>query len=151
MEFQSDAQKQCYEKILPWMKELFGQFAQPHSEKPLIAVLLGSTMAQVAVYPWGSDDTSITTRAWVVREVDVVPELMEFLLHENDRMRFGAFGLDSDNDVFFEHTIVGGTLDKEELRASVTAVATTADRYDDQLVARFGGKRGLDIPGITMP
>jgi hypothetical protein len=87
----------------------------------------------------------------VVRDVDVVPELMEFLLHENDKMRFGAFGLDSDNDVFFEHTIVGGACDKEELRASVTAVAVTADRYDDQLVARFGGKRGLDVPGFSLP
>jgi len=27
MEFQTDVQKQVYEKITPWMKELFGEFA----------------------------------------------------------------------------------------------------------------------------
>jgi hypothetical protein len=151
MDFQTAAQKDCYEKVVPWLKELFGQFAQPHDEKPVIAVVLGSAMAQVGVYPFGSDGSSITTRAWVVRDVEVGSDLTDYLLHQNDSMRFGAFGLDRDNDVFFEHTILGGTCDKEELNSSVTAVVATADRYDDELVARFGGKRGLDIPGINLP
>ncbi len=151
MNFDTEAQKDCFDRIVPWVKELFGQFAVPHDEQPAIAVIIGSTVAQVAVHAWGGDDASITTRAWVVRDLDVVPELMSYLLHENDRMRFGAFGLDSDNDVFFEHTIVGSTCDMEEIRSSVTAVATTADRYDDELVARYGGRRGLDLPGIDLP
>ena len=151
MNFDTEPQKDCFERIWPWMKELFGQFAHAHDEQPAIAVVLGSCVAQVAVHAWGDDDASITTRAWVVRGVDVVPELMSYLLHENDRMRFGAFGLDSDNDVFFEHTIVGSTCDMEELRSSVTAVVTTADRYDDDLVARYGGRRALDLPGLDLP
>jgi hypothetical protein len=59
-------------------------------------------------------------------------------------MRFGAFGLDSDNDVFFEHSIVGSTSDKVELKASVMAVVMTADRYDDQISSRWGGTRAVD-------
>jgi hypothetical protein len=69
---------------------------------------------------------------------------MRYLLQENDRMRFGSFGVDKDDDVFFEHTIVGSTCDKEEIKASVMAVVITADQYDDQIIAKWGGKRALD-------
>jgi len=69
---------------------------------------------------------------------------MQFLLRKNDDMRFGAFGLDRDMDIFFEHTIVGSTCDKEELRATVMAVLQTADKYDDEIVAKWGGERAVD-------
>lgn len=71
-------------------------------------------------------------------------ELMKFLLRENDRMRFGAYGLDEDEDIFFEHTIVGSTCDKEELKASVVAVVMTADDADDKIIAKWGGQRAVD-------
>lgn len=144
MEFKTEPQKKCYEKVLPWMKELFGEFAMPRSEVPVIGVLIGSAVAQVAVTPWGEDDASITVRAYVVSGAELTPELMFYLLKENDAMRFGAFGVDADKDIFFEHTIVGSTCDKNELKASVMAVVLTADRYDDQIVARWGGQRAID-------
>jgi hypothetical protein len=93
---------------------------------------------------WGEDDAIITTRSWVVTGIELTQELLQYLLRENDTMRFGAFGLDSDNDVFFEHTIVGSTADKHELKASVMAVVMTADRYDDIIAERWGGTRAVD-------
>jgi hypothetical protein len=59
-------------------------------------------------------------------------------------MRFGAFGLDDDDDVFFEHAIVGTPIHKESLRASVKAVLVTADKHDDEIKERFGGRRAMD-------
>lgn len=144
MQFHSEAHKAVYEKIGPWMKELFGEFARAREDTPVFGVLVGSALAHVAVYPWGEDDATICTRSYVVTKVEVIPDLMHFLLRKNDDMRFGAFGLDGDNDIFFEHTIVGSTCDKEELRASVMAVLTTADKYDDEIVARWGGERAVD-------
>ncbi|HOD05119.1 MAG TPA: YbjN domain-containing protein, partial [Anaerolineaceae bacterium] len=90
------------------------------------------------------DDATITTRAYVVTGVELTPDLMHFLLRENDRMRFGAFGVDQDNDIFFEHTIVGSTCDMEELKSSVLAVVYTADQYDDQIIQKWGGQRAVD-------
>lgn len=144
MEFRSAAQKACYEKIVPWMKELFGEFVMLRNDAPAMAVVVGSAIAQVGVIPWGNDDATINTRAYVVTGAEATPELMHFLLRETDNMRFGAFGLDSDDDVFFEHAIVGSTCDKPELKASVMAVVVTADQYDDKIVARWGGQRALD-------
>ena len=144
MEFRSAAQKACYEKIVPWMKELFGEFVMLRTDAPAMAVVIGSAVAQVGVIPWGNDDATINTRAYVVTGAEATSELMHFLLRETDNMRFGGFGLDSDDDVFFEHAIVGSTCDKPELKASVMAVVVTADQYDDKIIARWGGQRALD-------
>jgi hypothetical protein len=144
MEFKTAAQKACYEKVVPWMKELFGELAMTTEKAPVIGVVIGSALAQTFIYPWGDDDATICTRAYVVTGAELTPDLMHYLLRENDDMRFGAFGVDKDNDIFFEHTIVGSTCDKNELKASVIAVVRTADIYDDQIIARWGGQRAID-------
>lgn len=144
MEFKTEAQKQCYEKIKPWIKEIFGDFALMPDDRPIFLVNVGSAVAHAAVHPWGDDDATICTRAYVVMGVEMTPELMRYLLDKNDAMRFGAFGLDDDGDIFFEHTILGPTCDREELKCSIMAVATTADRLDDEIVARWGGSRAMD-------
>jgi T3SS (YopN, CesT) and YbjN peptide-binding chaperone 1 len=144
MEFASEAQKQCYERIVPWLREVFGGAALVREDRPVIGVARGSAFAQVGVFPWGDADAIITTRAYVVADADLNEELLRFLLHENGGMHFGAFGIDDDGDIFFEHSIVGSTCDKKEIEASVTAVVRAADDYDDLIVARWGGRRALD-------
>jgi type III secretion system-like peptide-binding chaperone len=144
MIFENDAQKATYEMILPWMQEMFGEFVGKRMEIPEFGVRVGSAFAQTAIYPMGDDDSVISTRAYVVTGVDLTPDLMHFLLRENDRMTFGAFGIDQDGDIFFEHTIVGSTCDKPELKTSVSSVVLIADEYDDLIVEKWGGERAID-------
>lgn len=144
MKFESPAQEACYKKILPWMQEMFGDFVGRRMEVPEFGVRVGSAFAQTAIYPMGDDDSVISTRAYVVTGAELTPDLMHFLLRENDRMTFGAFGVDEDGDVFFEHTIVGSTCDQPELKTSVSSVVLIADEYDDLIVEKWGGKRAID-------
>lgn len=144
MEFRTSAQQACYEKIAPWVKELFGEFAIAREDAPMFAVLVGSAVAQILVMPWRDDDATITTRAYVVSGAELSQDLMHYLLRKNADMRFGAFGVDDDGDILFEHSIVGSTCDKPELKASVMAVVMVADDYDDEIVSRWGGQRAID-------
>jgi hypothetical protein len=105
---------------------------------------MGSALVEVFVFPWGTDEAIINTRSYVVTGTELTPDLMRFLLRENSNMRFGAFGIDDNGDVLFEHTIVGSTCDKIELESSVNAVLEIADDYDDKIVERWGGMRALD-------
>lgn len=145
MEFQSESQRKCYERVTPWLRELFGGTALTRGDRPVVGVAHGSAFAQVGVFPWG-DDAIITTRAYVVAGAELSAELMRFLLHENGGMHFGAFGIDDEGDIFFEHSILGSTCDQKELGTSVVAVVRTADEYDDRIVERWGGRRALDQP-----
>lgn len=144
IQFQTKAQEEVYNKVKGWMKDIFGDFATPRADSPSFAVYVGSSYSSVAVMPWGEDDAVVATRSWIVTGVEMTQELCYYLLRENDNMRFGAFGLDSDNDVYFEHAIAGNSADKDELKASVMAVVMTADRYDDIISSRWGGTRAID-------
>uniref|UniRef100_UPI0035C8ECDD T3SS (YopN, CesT) and YbjN peptide-binding chaperone 1 n=1 Tax=Okeania sp. SIO2F4 TaxID=2607790 RepID=UPI0035C8ECDD len=99
----------------------------------------------VRVSPWG-EDSVINTCYTVVIGAELNPDLLEFLLRANSNMQFGGFSLDTDGNILFEHSIVGSICDQNELEVSVLAVLEVADDYDDKIVERWGGKRGLDIP-----
>lgn len=144
MKLDHAAQQQCLEKIIPWLKETFGASAYVSADLPAICISIGSAFAQVEVNPWGDDDATITTRAYVVSGAQMDYDLLLFLLRENDTMRFGGFGVDRQNDIFFEHTIVGSSCDPEELKSSVLAVIMAADLYDEVITERWGGSRALD-------
>ena len=105
---------------------------------------VGSAVAQVSIEPFGEDDSLICTRAYVASGVERTYELYEFLLQENHRAMIGGFGLDPRGNVFYQHSILGNTCDEPELRSSVLAVVLLADKYDDEVVQRWGGKRAVD-------
>ena len=144
MQFQTAIQEACYNKIATWMRELYGKFPCAREDVPGLAMVMGSALVEVFVFPWEKDDAIINARSYVVTDVELSPDLLHFLLRENNIMRFGAFGIAEHGDIIFEHTIVGSTCDKLELEASVNAVLEIADDYDDKIVERWGGRRALD-------
>jgi hypothetical protein len=147
MEFKTPAQGTIYGTVATLMKELFGEMASPREDRPTFGIRYGSAWVQTWVSAWGEDDATVTTRAWLTTGTELTVDLAKFLLRANDDMRFGAFGIDKDGDTFFEHTILGSTVTKEELRASIRAVADTSDENDDEIVSRFGGTRMADRQG----
>jgi len=120
MEFAHAAHQACYERVAGLIKECFGDMAQADEEQTSFSLSMGSTMAKIMVIPWGDGDATVCVRAYVLIGAEVTLELCRHLLHLNDNMRFGAFGLDNDDWVYFEHTVVGSTIDKNELKTSVS-------------------------------
>lgn len=144
IKFQTRAQEECYKKVHAYMTKTFGSLFKAHDALPTFALVLGSAMVTVTVLPWGQDDAVVMVRSYVIFGAELTRELLHYLLLENFDFRFGAFGIDKDGDIFFGHNIVGSTLDENELRASVLAVVSTADEYDDKIQQRFGGMRAID-------
>jgi len=145
MEFKTEAQRQCYEKVKRWLQEIFGEFAYPLPDKPWILLTHGSALEIVRVDPWGKDDAKVTCRSYVVSGAEKTPELMDFLLRTNaERLMWGYLCMDSDGDILMESHLVGSTLGKDELRVVVLAILEAADEIDDEIVSRFGGLRALD-------
>ncbi|NET30443.1 MAG: YbjN domain-containing protein [Cyanothece sp. SIO1E1] len=144
MEFETLPQRACYEKITPWMEELIDASVLTLEDEPVFISNFGSAVASTKVVPWGDEDALIVTRAYVVTDIDITPNLTYYLLRENDGIYFGRFAIDSENDIVFEHSLVGSTCDPEELKTSVTSVIKFADEYDDEIVEQWGGQRALD-------
>jgi hypothetical protein len=144
MKFETDGQKRCYERIVPMVKEAFGEFAFPMSEVPAWAIPMGSTLTILSVFPYGDEDAIIHCFSTLVSGARLSADLYEYLLRLNDELRFSAFVITDAGEVGIQHTLWGGMCYKEELINSVRAILFVGDKYDDEIVQRWGGQRFVD-------
>jgi Putative bacterial sensory transduction regulator len=112
----------------------------------------GSARVFVRCRPWGtSDNTLVNVICPVLFECPASPELYEHIALHADDYLFGHLSAQKADDgtisIYFTHTLLGDYLDPDELKHAVGGVVTTADQLDDQLKARFGGKRFHDDAG----
>jgi hypothetical protein len=147
MEFKSDAHKKAYEKTRNYLHTLFGEVNVKSTDDTFV-LQEGSTFVYVRTFPIGDKRSGVEIFAYVVIDVPVTEALMRHLLTYNLRLIMGGFGLAMGDDgkaaVVLTHTILGDSMDREELYGSVSAIARVTDDLDDQLVATFGGKTALD-------
>ena len=101
-----------------------------------------STRVWVAVRAL-SESGPLVVRVMAPTNVGVVPtpQLGLFLAETSFGLPFGRFSLDARNGtVWFEESLLGEYFADEELRFAVGMVASTADRFDDQIASMFGGQ-----------
>jgi len=147
MEFKTEAHRKTYEKTREYLHSLFGEVNVKAMDDTLV-LQEGSTFVYVRTFPIGEKKTGVEVFAYVVVDVEVTEQLMRYLLTYNLQLIMGAFGLTraegNKGTVLLTHTILGDTMDREEIYASVSAIAKVADDLDDQIVTAFGGQTALD-------
>lgn len=147
MDFKTEAHKSVYQKTRDYLYTLFGEVNVKAIDE-MFVLQEGSTFVYVRTFPIGEKKSGVEVFSYVVAEVEVTEQLMRYLLTYNLRLVLGAFGLDcgeeSKGTVLLTHTILGDSMDREELYGSVTAVARLSDDMDDQIVMTFGGHTALD-------
>jgi hypothetical protein len=113
----------------------------------------GSTHVQVRVVDVGHGQTVVRSLSPVTVGTPIAQDLLEFLLKENSTLLLGAFGLGPKNEIIYSHAIMSSSMDALELGASVSAVVNMADKYDDQIVQRWGGKtaRQMAVESFLAP
>jgi hypothetical protein len=118
-------------------------------DRGLYVIKQGSSYVMISVIATGPSHESALVRvtAQVVAGVRPEPPLLRQLLILNGKLRFGAFAYEPDGElILFSHALLGGaTLNANEVLAAVHDVALVADRYDDHIVARYGGRRMQDV------
>jgi hypothetical protein len=146
MEFKTEAHQRAYEKAHDYLHTLFGEVNVKVMADTFV-LQEGSTFVYVRVFPIGEKKSGVEIFAFVVVDVEVTEQLMRYLLTYNLRLIMGGFGLargeGSKGTVLLTHTILGDSMDREELYGSVSAIARVADDLDDQIVTAFGGQTAL--------
>lgn len=104
-----------------------------------------STRVFVRVLDFGDGDTLVEVFAPVLIDVPLTPALFEYVATQNT-YRFGKLSiLKSDGSASgvlqVSHSLLGNTLDEEELVGPVAMLATLANNLDDELQPQFGGRR----------
>lgn len=92
--------------------------------------------------------------ALVISDVPITAKLYERVGMEAGTHLFGTLMVVVEpeaetGDVFFHHTLLGDTLDEDELMFALVAVAETAAELDDEFQEEFGGQRFIDQASET--
>ena len=109
-----------------------------------------STACHVTCFEMGeSGSVAVRMSAPILFDVPVSNDLFRWVATEGANYNFGNAHLFLDESettaqLFFSQIILGDFLDAEELNIAVAAVGFTADRLDDELLPRFGGRRAAD-------
>ena len=140
--FESPVHQETFEKLREYLGELFEDpYHDPESDH--FYVRYGTTVLEISVEPYGSEETMIMIMSYCVQDVEIEEELLTGLLELNHQLPCGHFSVVG-NDIFFAHSLFGRSLDPRDLLRAITAVATVADDYDDRIVARYGGQTALE-------
>jgi hypothetical protein len=144
MEFKTEAQRVAYERCAALATKVFGEAIIALDEEPCFVMSQGSTLVYAHVKPWGDDGSILQVYAPVVLGAEMTQELALYLLRENDGLRFGGFSVGEDDAVFFNYNVIADAIGKEVFKSAILTVLAAADDYDDELVARWGGRRVSD-------
>jgi len=94
------------------------------------------------------EQTVITLRAPVLREVPVEPQaeaILATLNRLNRESHFGKWALyDEERVIALEYDLLGDHLQEDELMTALTMLARLADQQDDLLQRQFGGSRSFE-------
>ena len=105
-------------------------------EDGTITARQGSVAVIIKPMEWG-ERTLVKLIAPVVLSVsEVTPRLTRFLAEKNNQLLLGRFSLDTKdntNAVWYEHVLLGDSLDAEEPSVAVEAIAAIADEYYEQV------------------
>jgi hypothetical protein len=129
---------------------------QLHGNTVIITFTDVSTRVNLSVDEWGKNsegDDSSLVRIWcpILWEVDPTPALYEWIAREGGSFFFGHVTAQDDASnpgkvfLMMAHTLLGDYLDEGELSSALYAMLGTADRLDDELKGKFGGKRLADF------
>src|SRR5436305_10515201 len=126
----------CQEEVYRSVKSHLDDLVEEHfddAEHCDFYLKYGSTVLEISIAPYEEDDAVIQILAFCVQNVEPTFDLMQELLRLNSEVALGAFAL-VDRDIFFSHSVLGRRLRPEQLIASLEAVATITDEYDEQIV-----------------
>lgn len=116
--------------------------------------ILGLESARVFIVPTWLENEASVVRVFAITNLDVpvTAELTSWLLEKNLEFVFGGFALDvAHGAIWFNHNVLGDFMGPEEIEATIAAVAQTADRFDDEIKSRFGGRLYVEAPADSVP
>ncbi len=140
--FENQIQEATHHKLTEYLDELFEKpYLDPGNQH--FYIQYGTTVLEISNEPYGPEESVVTIMSYCVQGVEVEESLLRGLLALNHSIPFGAFSLVG-SDIFFSHSLFGRTVTRSNLITAIAAIATVADDYDDEIVAKWGGQTALE-------
>ncbi len=123
------------------------EFLKVDEENKVLLFKKGSVIGQILVKEWNEGIILVLIHIPIVlkpRRIDGNTLLK--ILQMNSDIIYGAIGYNRrENIIDFSHTLLGNTLDTEEIFMALTIMSQYADDIDEELCQLTGGDRGIDF------
>lgn len=140
--FHTRCQEEVYRQVKSYLDELVDEHFDDADHCDFY-LKYGSTVLEISIEPFQEDDAVIEVLAFCVQNVEPTFELTRQLLRLNAELPLGGFSMEG-RDIYYSHSFLGRRLRPEQLIASLDAVASISDEYDEKIVADYGGVTALD-------
>jgi hypothetical protein len=135
--FESEGQREAYERLKAPLEAAVGPVRERIHAIGYVYEVDGTTVTSTLA-PWG-DDTIVANRCYLAGDVPMSQDMLRELAAWTEKGRFGYYGVDDANNVYFEHQVVGSTATPDTLGRSIRQAHATAMGQRDAFRARFGG------------
>jgi hypothetical protein len=135
--FESEGQRKAYERLKAPLEAAVGTVRERIHAIGYVYEVDG-TIVTSTFAPWG-DDTIVANRSYLAGAVPMSEGLLRELAKWTEAGRFGFFGVDDADNVYFEHQLAGSTATTDTLGRSIRQSHATAMARKDELRSRFGG------------
>ena len=149
-----DGEPEAVTRVREVIEEKLAEMLERYVADERGSYVFGLESALVYVVPaWLSKEATVV-RVFAITNLDVpvTADLTSYLLERNLDFVLGSFALDAPHGaVWFNHNLLGEYLAPDELEATLAAVAETANKYDDEIKQRFGGRLYAEAPDAAVP
>ena len=107
MDFESEAQREAHVRLRAPLEALFPEGLRARIHAIGYVMTVDGTIVTSTLAPWGDHDTIVANRVYLAGAVPMSEELLRELFRWSSDERFGAFGVDNDDNVYVEHQLAG--------------------------------------------
>jgi len=133
--------KELRELIAKYLDELGLKYLKDSSDDFLVPFGDG-VRVHLVPQEFGDDMTVVQIIAPTNLDLDITPDLAMYVAQESSRFVFGRLAIHpEERAVGFEEALLGSFLNRAELHVAIGVAAAMADKYDDDIQQRFGGKK----------
>jgi hypothetical protein len=138
VEFNTDAQREFYEKVKGWVTQMFGESAWTNDEGPSFGCPVGAFNVIVSIESMGDDRACADIYTWPLEaEKQVTEDALRPMLELNAKYRFGALNLQPNGVAVLEYVIPGDGLTKEHFEGLLWAISGSASEIREQLAPKL--------------
>ncbi len=129
-------------KVEKYLTELYENLERAEN---FYRIRYGSTAIIVSIFNWQEKLIFVRIQALVLKELVENFEIYTYIANINRSCFYGKLNyFPKEKALIFEHFLLGEYLERDELDSVVLSLAIVADKIDDELKSKFGGKRFVD-------
>lgn len=137
MKFEHRTQENLYARVVMYLRQAFGDLAEPIENQPAFLVDLGPTRILVTVDSNGPEQASVMVLAAMSEGLLITGDVAIFLARANHDLPLAALSIDDEDRIWLRSVLLDEAITRDNLHMHLRLFAQTHVEIQDQLNMQF--------------